>query len=111
MDKAIKYFEQALVYESSNTSFLNSLGICMKEIGRYDDALKYYNNALKISQSDTKVLFNKSLCLIQMNEIDRARKTLRSILVIDPAYEKAQEKLEQLGDTGKQQRAQTRQAG
>ncbi len=34
MDKAIKYFEKALVSEPSNTSFLNSLGICMKEIGR-----------------------------------------------------------------------------
>jgi tetratricopeptide (TPR) repeat protein len=111
MDKAIKYFEQALVYEPSNTSFLNSLGICMKEIGRYDDALKCYNNALKISQSDTKVLFNKSLCLIQMNEIDRARKTLRSILAIDPAYVKAQEKLEQLGDLIKPLQAQARLAG
>jgi tetratricopeptide (TPR) repeat protein len=111
MDKAIKYFEKALVYEPSNTSFLNSLGICMKEIGRYDDALKYYNIALKISQSDTKVLFNKSLCLIQMNEIDRARKTLRSILAIDPGYDKAQEKLEQLGDVGRPQPKQSRLVG
>ncbi len=57
------------------------------------------------------MLFNKSLCLIQMNEIDRARKTLRSILAIDPGYDKAQEKLEQLGDVGRPGPTQSRMVG
>jgi Tfp pilus assembly protein PilF len=93
MEKAIQYFEQAITHQPTNTSFLNSLGICLKEIGKYDEALRYYNSALKHSHSDTKVLFNKALCLIQMNEWDRAAKTLHQILAIDPDYTKAKEKL------------------
>jgi Tfp pilus assembly protein PilF/FixJ family two-component response regulator len=95
-DKAAKFFERALAKEPENTSYLNSLGICMKDLGKFGEAVDYYNLALKLRPQDTKILFNKALCYMQMNELERATKTLHQILKVDPTYEKAQKKLDDI---------------
>jgi tetratricopeptide (TPR) repeat protein len=92
-EKAAKFFEKALTKEPDSTSYLNSLGICMKDLGKYKEAVDYYNQALKLRPQDTKILFNKALCYMQMSEFDRATKTFHQILKVDPTYEKAQQKL------------------
>jgi tetratricopeptide (TPR) repeat protein len=96
LDKAVKFFEKALEKEPDNTSFLNSVGISLKELGRYEDAITHYNKALKHKPQDTKILFNKVLCLSHMAEYDRSKKILLQILKIDPNYEKAKQKMQEI---------------
>lgn len=95
-ERAAQFLEKALLREPKNTSFLNSLGICYRELGKVDLALDKYNQALKINPEDVKVLFNKSLCLIFLEEFDRAQKTLEFLLRLDPSYTKAVTKLAEL---------------
>lgn len=95
-DQALYYFQLALRGDATNLSFLNSIAICMKEMGRYVDAIDYYNTALKYHPDDHRVMFNKALCLIHKKDLQRAKSVLERILKIDPDYEKARAKLAQI---------------
>ena len=50
-----------MAQQQLDTRFLNSIGICYKEMARYEDALSHYNAALKIVPNDVKILYNKVL--------------------------------------------------
>lgn len=92
-EKAVDFFKRAIDQDPKNQSYLNSIGICYKEMGQYDLAITSYNSALKLSPSNTKIIFNKVLCYIAMKEFDKAKKCCYQILKISPKSDRVSKKL------------------
>lgn len=92
-DKALEFLQRAIEQDPKNPSFLNSIGICYKEMGRYEYAISSYNLALKFSPNDTKIIYNKILCFIVMKDFVKAKKMCYQILKIDPNSERAAKKI------------------
>ncbi|APJ04385.1 tetratricopeptide repeat protein [Silvanigrella aquatica] len=92
-DKALDFLQRAVEQDPKNPSFLNSMGICYKEMGKFEDSISSYNLALKITPNDVKIMYNKVLCLITMKDYDRAKKVCQQILKYDPKFERAQQKI------------------
>lgn len=95
--KAGKYLRQAVHAEPENISFLNSLAICYRDSAQFDEALETYNQILKRDNENCAVMFNKSLLLIMMNRKEDALKLLKRVLAKQPDFQKARDKIIELG--------------
>jgi len=97
-DFAEQYLREAIKLAPDNMSYLNSLAICYRDAKKYDDAIIIYNQILKKDQNNHLVLFNKALVfLYKDNKIETVR-ILKKIIKIMPSYDKAREKLQELGE-------------
>jgi len=95
--KALKFLKQASRLDPENVSFMNSLAICFRDAKQYDDALDTYNLILKRENENHQVLFNKALVLLLVNKPEDAAKILRRCLRIRPDFQRAHDKLTELG--------------
>jgi tetratricopeptide (TPR) repeat protein len=94
---AAKYLRLAVEKDPDNNSFLNSLAICYRDGAQYDRALEVYNSILKRENDNHAVLFNKALLLSMMNRKDDALKLLKRVLVLQPEFKKAKDKIMEWG--------------
>jgi len=95
--RALKYLRQAVRLEPDNTSFLNSLAICYRDSKMYEDAVDIYNQILKRDNDNHQVLFNKALVLLLMTKVEEAVKLLQRCLRVRPDFQRARDKLAELG--------------
>lgn len=95
--EATKYFKEAVRLDPENQSFMNSLAICYRDAENYDEAITTYNQIIKRNPEAYQVLFNKALVLILREQTKEAAKTLHRVLKIKPDFEKARQKLQELG--------------
>ena len=51
-DKALSFFEQALLLDSSNPDLWNYKGTALRSLGRYGESVDCFNNSLKIDPRD-----------------------------------------------------------
>lgn len=51
-EKALSYFEQALLLDQNNAESWNQKGAALRSLGRYDEALECFNKALAIDPAD-----------------------------------------------------------
>ena len=54
-EKALDAINNALDYDNQNSNYLNTKGIILAALGRYDEANKYYNMSLAINWSEIVV--------------------------------------------------------
>ncbi|WP_158999240.1 tetratricopeptide repeat protein [Pigmentibacter ruber] len=94
---ALKLLKEAVRIDPENVSYANSLAICYRDSKDFEKAVLTYNQILKKQPDNHLVLFNKAVTLIFWDKKDEAIKILRRILKIDPNYNKAKEKLSELG--------------
>jgi tetratricopeptide (TPR) repeat protein len=92
---AQKYVRQALQSDAENVTYLNQLGICLKETQQMDEAVKVYNQVIKLDPANTDALYNKAVLLNTKGETEEAIKLLERILKKIPDHEVAKAKLEQ----------------
>ena len=59
-NKAIRYLRRAVNGEPDNLSFQNSLAICNRDAGEFEEALSVYNAILRKDNDNCTVMFNKS---------------------------------------------------
>ena len=97
--RAAKFLRQAVHAEPDNLSFMNSLAICYRDAQMYDDALDTYNQIIKKDNENFHVMFNKSLVLNLMGRKEEAIKLLRKIIARKPDFQKARDKIVELGGT------------
>lgn len=95
-NKAIRYLRRAVAGEPDNLSFQNSLAICHRDAGDYDEALVVYNSILRKDNDNCTVMFNKSLLLIMMDRKVDALKLLKRVVQKQPDYQKAIDKIKEL---------------
>jgi tetratricopeptide (TPR) repeat protein len=51
-EKALRFFEQALLLDPKNPDLWNYKGISLRSLGRYNESMECFNNSLKIDPRD-----------------------------------------------------------
>jgi tetratricopeptide (TPR) repeat protein len=51
-EKALGFFEQALLLDPKNPDLWNYKGISLRSLGRYNESMECFNNSLKIDPRD-----------------------------------------------------------
>ena len=51
-DKALSFFEQALLLDSKNPDLWNFKGTALRSMGRYAESMECFNNSLKLDPRD-----------------------------------------------------------
>lgn len=92
---ASKYVRNALGADPENVTYLNQLGICLKETGQMDDATKVYNQIIKLDPANISALYNKSVLLHAKGERDEAIKILERVVKNNPDFAQGRTKLDE----------------
>lgn len=79
-----------------SSELYNLRGVCYKKKGLFDTAKSCYQRAIELAPEDPKLYFNISSCAIAMKLYDDAKTYLEECLRIDPQFEKAQEKIDEI---------------
>ena len=53
-EKALSFFEQALLINQNDAEIWNFKGITLRSLGRYNEALECFNKSLEIDPKDKK---------------------------------------------------------
>ncbi|MFB5631098.1 MAG: tetratricopeptide repeat protein [Nitrosopumilaceae archaeon] len=53
-EKALGFFEQALLLNQNDPELWNFKGVALRSIGRYDEALECFNKSLELDPRDNK---------------------------------------------------------
>ena len=51
-DKALSFFEQALLLDTKNPDLWNYKGTALRSLGRYGESMDCFNNSLKLDPRD-----------------------------------------------------------
>ena len=94
--KAQRYVKTALSLDPENVTYLNQLGICLKQQNLLDDANKVYNQIIKLDQDNIPALYNKAMLCEAKNEIADAVKLLERAIRKDPNFGPGKTKLAEL---------------
>ena len=92
---ASKYIRNALGADPENVTYLNQLGICLKETGQMDDATKVYNQIIKLEPANIPALYNKAVLLHAKGDRNEAIKILERVVKNNPDFAQGKTKLEE----------------
>ncbi len=51
-EKALSYFEQAIIIKPNDPDLLNKKGVALRGLGRFDEALECFNKSLQLDPRD-----------------------------------------------------------
>ena len=51
-EKALSYFDQAIILQPNNPDLLNKKGVSLRGLGRYDEAIECFNKSLQLDPRD-----------------------------------------------------------
>ena len=95
-DKTLDVLEKTESLFGQSSELYNLRGVCYKKKGMFDTAKSCYERAIELAPDDPKLYFNISSCAIAMKSYDDAKSYLEECLKIDPKFEKAQEKIDEI---------------
>lgn len=93
--RAVKHIRSALSLDENNITYMNQLGLCLKESGQTVEALQAYHSVIKLDPENQPALYNKAILLKQRGKIDEAIKQLEKLLAKFPEFNEARLKLEE----------------
>ena len=70
-ENALIYINKALEIKPSNINYLNTKGIILDDMCRYEEAIVYFDRALKFVPKDKVILLNKANCTLRMLRIKK----------------------------------------
>ena len=69
-------FDKALITAPDHPFILNSKGVALYGLERYQEAIEYYDKALASQPNDVKVLYNKGLALGDLGRYQESYRVL-----------------------------------
>jgi tetratricopeptide (TPR) repeat protein len=72
-EDAIRDFKKFLEYNPNDPDIMNVIGVCYRNLGRYNDALTIINQAIAI-KPDPHFFLNRAYCYNGLKDIESARK-------------------------------------
>jgi Flp pilus assembly protein TadD len=51
-EKALSYFEQAIILKPNDPDLLNKKGVALRGLGRYSEAIECFNKSLQLDPRD-----------------------------------------------------------
>ncbi|MCX6124211.1 MAG: tetratricopeptide repeat protein [Proteobacteria bacterium] len=94
--KAVRYVRSALGIDPENVTFLNQMGICLKNMNQPDEATKVYNQIIKLDPDNVAALYNKAMLNDNKGEFAEAVKLLERAVKKDPSFSQAKNKLDEV---------------
>jgi tetratricopeptide (TPR) repeat protein len=88
-DEGLHLLTRARELAPTDPNVLNSLGICLKSVGRTTAALEAYDAALRIDPRMAPAHFNRGELLEQFDDINAARLSYQRAAELDPNYVEA----------------------
>lgn len=85
VDKAIEEFKKLLEIDRSARSF-SFLGLCYRNLGRFDEAKQYFEQGLKIDPHHSTCLFNMGFIAERQGDATTAESYFEQALRADPDY-------------------------
>jgi len=85
---AVPFLVSLLKQRPNSHEVLNSIGDCLRKVGRYHDAVKYFDRSIALASAKPEYLYNFGLCLIEMQEFSRAESIFRRSLELRSNYVK-----------------------
>jgi len=95
-EKAVAYYEQALVLDPRNAELLTETADNYLDLRRFDNALKLYDRALEIRPNDLDLLASKAGIYLAQGNLTLAARCLEGVNALTPSYEAVPEKVAQL---------------
>ena len=95
-EKAVAYYEQALVLDPRNVELLTEAADNFDDLRRFDDALKLYDRAVDIRPNDLDLLASKAAIYQAQGNLAEAGNCLGGVNALTPSYEAVAQKVEQL---------------
>ena len=93
-EDAIKDFKKILEYDTNNPDVMNMVGVCYRNLGKYNDAMIIITEAIKI-KPDPRFYLNRAYCYRDLKDLQSARKDVQLAkqggLQIDATFEKSLE--------------------
>lgn len=87
-DKAISYFEKALLLKPMTSSYHNRIGLSYYRTRRYYLALVSFDNAISLDPKDSIALYNRA-CIFSLTEMDKlAIHSLKLAIELNPSLQK-----------------------
>jgi tetratricopeptide (TPR) repeat protein len=85
-EEAAELLKCARSLAPKDPNVLNSLGVCLKALGRTDAALQSYNAALRLDPGMVAAHFNRGAMLEEISDIKGARSAYERAAALDPSY-------------------------
>lgn len=95
-DEAIKLYEELIQRHPKVAAYQNNIAACHKNNGNTAKAIEHYRAALALEPSNTKVMYNLALLMLSESNKDGARVMLKKALELDPKYDRARAKLDEI---------------
>ena len=85
-DEAIALLERARAAVPADANIANSLGICLKALGRTEDALEAYDEAVRTDPGLAAAHYNRGILLEQLADLEGARAAYERAAGLEPNY-------------------------
>lgn len=96
--KALPFFEAAVKKDKQFLYAYRVLISCHEQLGEVDKAIPYYEKVIELDPSDKKVVYNFALIYLTKKDYNKSRLYLKKALAVDPTYNKAADKLEEIDE-------------
>lgn len=98
-DEAATMLREAVTRDSSDEGAWRMLGAALAQGNRNEEAIEAFQQAANLSPLAAKSHYNLGLALQGAGRVDEARAALEKALALDPGYEQARQRLEELSGT------------
>ena len=98
---ALDFFQVLLIYRPLDSRFLFSVGLCLKNLGRYQEAIPAFCAALGLDENPVNSALHLAECLAALGKVNEAESVLNPIIdlsKIDSSYESLSKRAESLKD-------------
>ena len=83
---AVDEFKRALLADENNVTARNSLGICLAQLGRFDQARSHFEQVIARDKGDIMAHYNLGWACQRLGDSRKAREAYRRCLKLDPRH-------------------------
>jgi tetratricopeptide (TPR) repeat protein len=98
---ALDFFQILLIYRPLDPRFLFSVGLCLKNLGRYQEAIAPFCAAMGLDENPINAGLHLAECLAALGKVNEAHSLLKPIIdlsKIDNSYDSLVKRAESLKD-------------
>lgn len=98
---ALDFFQILLIYRPLDPRFLFSVGLCLKNLGRYQEAIAPFCAAMGLDENPINAGLHLAECLAALGKVNEAQSLLNPIIdlsKIDNSYDSLVKRAESLKD-------------
>ena len=95
-EEALKYYKEALTFESENEYIHNSMASIYKKSGEFTSAKMHLNRSLEIDDKNPMTYYNYGNLLVEMQRDEEALDMYLKALQINPEFSEAKDEIEKL---------------